>query len=176
MNIEPTSKLDSLKNLQRALEHKKAGFDVELVAFPQHGLYYTDSVPFMKEAASMDIDFIGGLDPYSIDGSIEKPIDFTVQLALDHQKGIDIHLHESGQSGVDTIEYLIKKTMENPSLKGKTFLSHCFALAALPATALAPLAEKLAEAQIGHYFHHSDGRSHHANPNLVQIWGKGGNR
>lgn len=149
VNIEPTSKLDSLKNLQRALEHKKVGFDAELVAFPQHGLYYTDSVPFMKEAASMDIDFIGGLDPYSIDGSIEKPIDFTVQLALDHQKGIDIHLHESGQSGIDTIEYLIKKTMENPSLKGKTFISHCFALAALPATALAPLAEKLAEAQIG---------------------------
>lgn len=149
VNIEPTSKLQSLKNLEIALENKKAGFEAELVAFPQHGLYYTDSVPYMKEAAQTDIDFIGGLDPYSVDGSIEKPIDFTVQLALDHNKGIDIHLHESGQSGVDTIEYLIKKVLENPTLKGKTYLSHCFALSAIDAAKQEELAEKLAEAQIG---------------------------
>lgn len=45
VNIEPTSKLQSLKNLQIALENKKDGFDSELVAFPQHGVFYTDSVP-----------------------------------------------------------------------------------------------------------------------------------
>ncbi len=149
VNIEPTSKLQSLKNLQVALENKKAGFDAELVAFPQHGLYYTDTVPLLKEAAQMDIDFIGGLDPFTIDGSIEKPIDFTVQLALDHQKGIDIHLHETGQSGIDTIEYLVKKVLENPSLKGKTYLSHCFALSAIPANKQEELAEKLAAAEVG---------------------------
>src|SRR5690606_2162291 len=103
----------------------------------------------LKEAAQMDIDYIGGLDPFTIDGSIEKPIDFTVQLALDHQKGIDIHLHESGQSGVDTIEYLINKVLENPSLKGKTYLSHCFALSAIPASKQEELAEKLAAAEVG---------------------------
>ena len=63
VNIEPTSKLQSLKNLQVALENKKTGFDAELVAFPQHGVFYTDSVPYLKEAAQMDIDFIGGVDP-----------------------------------------------------------------------------------------------------------------
>ena len=98
VNIDPTSKLQSLKNLQVALENKKNGFDSELVAFPQHGVFYTDSVPYLKEAAKMDIDFIGGLDPFTIDGAIEKTIDFTVQLALDNNKGIDIHLHESGES------------------------------------------------------------------------------
>ncbi len=39
VNIEPTSKLQSLKNLQKALENKKNGFDAELVAFPQHGVF-----------------------------------------------------------------------------------------------------------------------------------------
>ncbi|MCC5626634.1 hypothetical protein LC574_37610, partial [Nostoc sp. CHAB 5715] len=100
VNIEPTSKLQSLKNLQKAIENKKDGFGAELVAFPQHGVFYTDTMPYLKEAAQMDIDFIGGLDPFSIDGAIEKTIDFTVQLALDHNKGIDIHLHESGESGL----------------------------------------------------------------------------
>ncbi|MDQ0067408.1 amidohydrolase [Chryseobacterium lathyri] len=149
VNIEPTSKLDSLKNLQKALEHKKKSFGAELVAFPQHGVFYTDSVPYLKEAAQMDIDFIGGVDPFTIDGTIEKTIDFTVQLALDHKKGIDIHLHETGESGLNTVEYLIKKINENPSLKGKTYLSHCFILAKLDKVKQEEVAEKLAEAQIG---------------------------
>ncbi|KFF25378.1 amidohydrolase [Chryseobacterium vrystaatense] len=149
VNIEPTSKLNSLKNLQKALENKKKSFGTELVAFPQHGVFYTDSVPYLKEAAQMDIDFIGGVDPFTIDGAIEKTIDFTVQLALDHHKGIDIHLHETGESGLNTVEYLIKKVNENPSLKEKTYLSHCFILAKLDKTKQEEMAEKLAEAQIG---------------------------
>lgn len=149
VNIEPTSKLDSLKNLQVALENKKSGFGAELVAFPQHGVFYTDTVPYLKEAAKMDIDFIGGLDPSSIDGAIEKTIDFTVQLALDNNKGIDIHLHESGESGIKTIEYIIDKVNENSTLKGKTYISHCFALGNIDKNKQEELAEKLSNSKVG---------------------------
>ncbi len=149
VNIEPTSKLQSLKNLQKALENKKNSFGAELVAFPQHGVFYTDSASYLKEAAQMDIDFIGGVDPYSIDGAIEKTMDFTVQLALDYKKGIDIHLHESGESGLKTVEYLIKKVNENPVLKGKTYLSHCFILARLDKSKQEEIAEQLGAAGIG---------------------------
>jgi cytosine/adenosine deaminase-related metal-dependent hydrolase len=149
VNIEPTSGLNSLKNLQKALENKKDSFQAELVAFPQHGIYYTQSEQLMKEAAKMEIDFIGGLDPFSIDGAIEKHMDFVVQLALDHHKGIDIHLHENGESGLKTINYLIDKVIENPVLKGKTFISHSFALARLDKAQTAEMAEKLANAKVG---------------------------
>ncbi|WP_257657642.1 amidohydrolase [Parapedobacter lycopersici] len=149
VNIEPTSKLDSLKNLHVALENKRKVFGAELVAFPQHGVFYTDTAPYLKEAAKMDIDFIGGVDPYSIDGAIEKAMDFTVQLALDHNKGIDIHLHESGESGLKTVEYLIDKVNENPVLKGKTYVSHCFVLGKLDEVKQEEMAEKLSAAQIG---------------------------
>lgn len=71
------------------------------MAFPQHGVYYTNTAPLMKEVSQLkSVDFIGGLDPFSIDGSIEKQMDFIVQLALDNHKGIDIHLHETGESGI----------------------------------------------------------------------------
>lgn len=149
VNIEPTSKLDSLKNLEIALANKKDSFGAELVAFPQHGLFYTDSLPYMKEAAKLDIDFIGGLDPTNVDGAIEKTMDATIQLALDYDKGIDIHLHESGKSGHDTIDYLIKKVNENPVLKGKTFVSHSFALATLDKSKQEAVAAQLGAAQIG---------------------------
>ncbi|MCO5239660.1 MAG: amidohydrolase [Chitinophagaceae bacterium] len=149
VNIEPTSKLESLQHLQQALENRKDSFGAELVAFPQHGVFYTNSAPYMKEAAKMDIDFIGGLDPYSIDGAIERTIDFTVQLALDHNKGIDIHLHETGESGLKTVEYLIDKVNENTVLKGKTYISHCFVLGKIDNLKQEAIAEKLGAAQIG---------------------------
>lgn len=149
VNIEPTSKLQSLKNLQKALENKKEGFGAELVAFPQHGVFYTDTAPYLEEAAKMDIDYIGGVDPYTVDGSIEKTMDFTVQLALDHNKGIDIHLHETGESGLKTIEYLIDKVNENPILRDKTYVSHAFVLGKLEPTTQEAIAEQLAAAGIG---------------------------
>lgn len=149
VNIEPTSGLNSLKHLQKALENKKKGFGAELVAFPQHGVFYTDTAPYMKEAAQSGIDFIGGVDPYMVDGAIEKTMDFTVQLALDHNKGIDIHLHESGESGLKTVEYLIGKVKENPVLKGKTYISHCFVLGRLDKVKQEEMAEKIADAGIG---------------------------
>lgn len=149
-NIDPTSGLTSLEHLEQALENKKDSFQVETVAFPQHGIYYTETVPLMKEAAKLkSVSFIGGLDPLSIDGSIEKVLDFTVQLALDHNKGIDIHLHEVGESGMKTINYLIDKAIENPQLQGKTFVSHAFALAHLSPKETEQIAERLAAGKVG---------------------------
>jgi cytosine/adenosine deaminase-related metal-dependent hydrolase len=149
-NIDPTSGLRSLENLEKALQQKKDSFKTELFAFPQHGLYYTESASLMKEVAALkSVDFIGGLDPYSIDGNIEKVLDFTVQLALDHHKGIDIHLHEAGESGMKTINYLIDKVIENPQLKGKTFISHAFALGHLSLKEAEQIAERLAVAEVG---------------------------
>lgn len=148
-NVEPTSKLDSLKNLQQAILNKKNSFGVEIVAFPQHGLLYSRSESLMKEAAQMDIDFIGGLDPTTIDKDMTKSMDLTIRLALDYKKGIDIHLHESGDSGLETIEYLTKRVMENPTLKGKTFVSHAFALGRLEQPKLDQVCANLAEAGIG---------------------------
>lgn len=149
-NVDPTSGLQSFENLLVALDNINDSFQTELVAFPQHGLYYTDSAPIMKEVAKSDrVDFIGGLDPFSIDGSIEKPMEFTVQLALDYNKGIDIHLHEAGPSGMKTIQYLIDKAIENPQLQGKTFISHAFALAQLNTKEVAEIAEKMAFAKVG---------------------------
>lgn len=126
--------MKSLENLQKALEDKKDTFNSQLVAFPQHGVYYTESASIMRDAAQAGIDFIGGLDPNAVDGNIKRTIDFTVDLALEYKKGIDIHLHEGGQAGIDTIELLCKHVKENQSLQGNTYLSHCFVLAQMEKT------------------------------------------
>lgn len=149
-NVDPTSGLNSLKHLENALQNKKTSITAELVAFPQHGLYYTDTLPILRDVAKMDsVAYIGGVDPYSLDGSIEKPMEQITQLAIDNNKGIDLHLHEMGESGMKTIQYLIDKTEENPQLRGKAFVSHAFALSALNVTETEKIAEKLAHAGVG---------------------------
>lgn len=149
-NVDPTSGLKSLTNLEKALASKKDTVEAELVAFPQHGLYYTDTLPILKDVAKLDaVSFIGGVDPYSLDGSIEKSMGQITQLALDNNKGIDIHLHEMGESGMKTIEFLIDRTLENPQLKGKAFVSHAFALSRLTNVEAEKIAARLAEAGVG---------------------------
>ncbi|UIR57676.1 amidohydrolase [Sphingobacterium sp. SRCM116780] len=149
-NVDPTSGLESLKHLEKALQNKKATVDAELVAFPQHGLFYTDTLPLLKDVAKMDaVSFIGGVDPYSLDGSIEKAMGQIVQLAVDNNKGVDVHLHEMGESGIKTIEFLIDRALENPQLRGKAFISHAFALSRLSNTDAEKIAERLAHAGVG---------------------------
>ncbi|MBD1426186.1 amidohydrolase [Sphingobacterium arenae] len=149
-NVDPTSGLNSLKHLEKALHNKKASADAELVAFPQHGLFYTDTLPLLKDVAQMDaVSFIGGVDPYTLDNSIEKAMGAIVQLAVDHNKGVDVHLHEMGESGIKTITFLIDRALENPQLRGNAFISHAFALSRLSTIEAERMAERLAEAGVG---------------------------
>lgn len=148
-NIDPVSGLKSLEHLLSALNEQKNNFDWEIVAFPQHGILYSKSEGLLREAAKMGVDFIGGLDPTTVDGAMEKSLDIMFDIALDNGKGVDIHLHESPPSGKAAMEYMIKKVAENKVLNGKTFISHGFALAKMEQKEVEALAERFAEYGIG---------------------------
>ena len=148
-NIDPVSGLKSLEHLQAALANNKDSFGSEIVAFPQHGILFSNSEPLLREAASMGVDFIGGLDPTNVDGNMEKSLDTMFQIALDTNKGVDIHLHESPPSGKAAIDYMIKKVEENKQLQGKTYISHGFALARMEPKDMEKIAEQMGNLGIG---------------------------
>lgn len=54
-NIEPTSGLKSLAHLQQALDNKKEYIQTEIVAFPQHGILYSNAEGLLREAAQMGL-------------------------------------------------------------------------------------------------------------------------
>lgn len=130
-NIEPVSGLKNLQNLQAVLARRQAGFECEIVAFPQHGLLLSKSEPLMREAMQAGAHYVGGLDPTSVDGAMEKSLDTMFQIALDYDKGVDIHLHETTPAGVAAINYMVETVEKTPQLKGKLTISHAFALATL---------------------------------------------
>ncbi|WP_336797455.1 amidohydrolase family protein [Erwinia aphidicola] len=147
-NIEPVSGLKNLENLQAVLERRKSGFSCEIVAFPQHGLLLSKSEPLMREAMQAGAHYVGGLDPTNVDGDMQRSLDTMFQIALDYDKGVDIHLHETSPAGVAAIDYMLTTVEKTPQLKGKLTISHAFALATLTPQQIAETAARMAAQQV----------------------------
>ncbi|WP_300004003.1 amidohydrolase [uncultured Cedecea sp.] len=144
-NIEPTSGLQSLLQLQEALIPWREQMHCEIVAFPQHGLLRSNAVTLMKEAMSLGCDWVGGLDPGKVDGDMVRSLDITLRLALEAGKGIDYHLHEDKSTGIACIRYLLNALRKEPFLQGKLTLSHAYCLAQTETAELSELADEMAE-------------------------------
>ncbi|MDC9589915.1 amidohydrolase family protein [Xenorhabdus sp. XENO-10] len=147
-NIEPVSGLKNLENLQAVLARRQSGFSCEIVAFPQHGLLLSKSEPLMREAMQMGAHYVGGLDPANVDDSMEKSLDTMFQIALDHGKEVDIHLHETSPAGIAAINYMVETVEKTPQLKGKLTISHAFALATLNEQQVDEIAARMAIQQV----------------------------
>ena len=143
-NIDPVSGLRSLEHLNRALAERQASFECEIVAFPQHGLLHSKVDGLMRESMALGVTHVGGLDPTNVDGAMEASLDAMFQIALDHDKGVDIHLQEAGPSGVAALRYMVETVEANAALRSRVTLSHAFALATLDAGELAELGGRMA--------------------------------
>ncbi|MDT0124383.1 amidohydrolase [Paenibacillus sp. RRE4] len=124
-NIEPVSGLKRLEATKLALESYTGKISSEIVAFPQHGLLRSNSVELMGQAMSEGATHVGGLDPYTVDENIEKSLHAMVELAVKYQAGIDMHLHDGGEAGKQTLLELVRLT-EQAGLRGQVTVSHAF--------------------------------------------------
>jgi cytosine/adenosine deaminase-related metal-dependent hydrolase len=143
-NIDPVSGLKSLEHLQLALANYRDSFECEIVAFPQHGLLHSKVDGLMREAMSMGVQYVGGLDPTNVDRAMEASLDAMFQIALDHDKGVDIHIHEANPAGVAALNYMITTVEKTPALRNRLTLSHAFALSTLRPEELNEMAERMA--------------------------------
>lgn len=127
-NIDP---IVGLKNLEATLLATEAYADRqshEIVAFPQHGLLRSNVVETVRSALRMGATHIGGVDPASIDLNIEKSLQTIMELAVEANAGVDIHIHDPGHLGTFTFRRLAALT-EDAGWQGRVTISHCFGLA-----------------------------------------------
>lgn len=142
-NIDPVVGLKNLERLKLALANYSDKISHEIVAFPQHGLLRSNVEGLLREAMQLGVTHVGGIDPTVFDGDMEKSLQTMVQIAADYKAGIDIHLHEGGETGLKTIRRLADLT-EEAGLQGKVTISHAFALASLTDGADVEMANRLA--------------------------------
>lgn len=142
-NIDQTVGLKNLEKLKLALANYSDKISHEIVAFPQHGLLRSNVEGLIREAMQLGVTHVGGLDPTLVDADMEKSLNTMVQIAVDYKAGIDIHLHEGGETGIKAIRRLADLT-EEAGLQGKVTVSHAFSLASLTTGADVEMADRLA--------------------------------
>jgi cytosine deaminase len=122
--------------------------DIDLVAFPQSGLLVRPgTVELLEQALRLGAETVGGLDPCAIDRDPKGHLDTVFGLADKFGRGVDIHLHESGEMGAFSMELIIERTIAL-GMQGKVVVSHAFCLGMPDASVVDPLLTALAEARI----------------------------
>ncbi len=129
-NVDQIIGIQHIERLQQVFESYKHKLEGEIVAFPQHGLLLSGSVQLVKEAMRNGANLVGGVDPATVDEDIEKSLSVMVDIAVQFNAGIDLHLHDRGHLGIFTMKRLADM-VEDANLHKKVTISHGFGLAAL---------------------------------------------
>lgn len=142
--VDADCRLERLEGVLAAREQHRDRAQVQVVAFPQAGLFLEPGVPELMDAALRDgADAVGGIDPCALDRDPVRHLDLVVDLAERHDVPIDVHLHEPGELGRFSLDLLLER-VEAHGLRGRVTVAHVFALADMPEADLRATAERLA--------------------------------
>lgn len=127
--VDEATGTKSIEALLSARDRLEGLLDLQIVAFPQRG-FVGDPASFehAREGLRMGADLVGGIDPASVNGDVERSIDAWFDLATEFDVDVDAHLHDPGSLGMYTLDRLAAKTVEH-GYEGRVTASHCFALA-----------------------------------------------
>ncbi|MFB6770204.1 amidohydrolase [Streptomyces sp. NPDC056337] len=148
-DVAPAYGLDGVEGVAEARDRLADALDVQIVAFPQHGVVRTPGTAELLATAAREglVDMIGGIDPISFDQAPEEQLDLVFDVADRHGIGVDIHLHDRDEKGTRVMRGIIDRT-RSLSLRGRVTVSHVFCLPFLAERALRTMAEDLAELDI----------------------------
>ena len=105
-NVDPIIGLKNLEATVQALETFSGKISSEVVAFPSHGLLRSDVVDLIRQAMQLGATHVGGVDPAKVDEDIEKSLNTIMDIAVEANAGVDIHIHDRNQLGLFTMQRL----------------------------------------------------------------------
>lgn len=143
-NIDPVVGLKNLEATMQALDSFSGKMSHEVVAFPQHGLLRPGVEKLIREAMQQGATLVGGVDPHTVDQDIDKSLYTILDIAVEANAGVDIHIHDRDHLGMHTMNRLADFT-EQAGLHGKVTVSHAFGFAGVSTGKVVELAERFAE-------------------------------
>ncbi|HFK1721051.1 amidohydrolase family protein [Bacillus thuringiensis] len=146
-NVDPIIGLGNLEATLAALETYKNRLSGRIVAFPQHGLLRSNSVQLVKDAMRMGAHLVGGVDPATVDNDIEKSLHTIMDIAVEFNADVDIHLHDANNLGTFTMKRLASLT-EEAGWQGRVTISHALGLGGVTDKEAEEVAERLAAVNI----------------------------
>jgi cytosine deaminase len=148
VDVDTDRWLEGLIILLALREEYRDRLTMQLVAFPQSGvLSQPGMIELLGAAIREGADLVGGLDPVGFDGDLDGHLDAIFGVADRHGVGLDIHLHEPGEMGAQSLEAIASRTRAL-GLGGRVNVSHAFALGDLEPGRLLEVADQLAMAGV----------------------------
>ena len=149
VDIDQYAKLDLLHAVVAAREKFKGVFDLQLIAFPQHGLARNpESVDLVWQAMENGATLVGGIPHHEKnmeDGARQIEIIFEIAKAKD--VNLDVHIDETDDPYWQSLELLAEKTIDE-GYQGRVTAGHCTSMAAWDKKTLNRIIDKVKEADI----------------------------
>ncbi|WP_462413637.1 amidohydrolase [Neobacillus sp. Marseille-QA0830] len=147
VDIYPEVKLQNLDGVKLALESYSHRLSSEIVAFAQHGLLRPGTVGLVRQALRNGAGIVGAVDPATVDQNIEASLVQLMELAVEANADIDLHLHDPGHLGTFTMKRLAFLTKQ-AGWEGRVAVSHAFGLGDVSQEEAIEMAEILKDAGI----------------------------
>ncbi|WP_314577159.1 amidohydrolase family protein [Enterococcus gilvus] len=144
--FDPAQGFTGFNMIMKLKEEYKDRIDMQVVAFPQEGIFKAPGTEkMMYEAMDMGADVVGGI-PYN-DAPANEHIDLVFEIAKKYDKDIDLHQDFADEADDTSIEYLCDKILEE-GYEGRVSVGHLTALHAMPKEQLDRVIDKMAKAKI----------------------------
>lgn len=149
VDIDQYAKLDLLEGVVAAQEKFKDVFDLQIIAFPQHGLAKNpESVDLMWQAMENGAQLVGGIPHHEKDmDDAARQIEIAFEIAKAKDANIDMHIDETDDPYWQSLELLADKTIEE-GYQGRVTAGHCTSMAAWDQKTLERIIYKVKEAGI----------------------------
>ncbi len=149
VDIDHIAELNLFNGLKTAREKFEGVFDIQIVAFPQHGMAKNPmAVDLMWEALENGADVVGGMPHGETDmDDAARQIEIAFEMAQKHDADIDMHVDETDDPYWHSLELLAEKTIEE-GYQGRVVAGHCCAMAAWDDKLTERVIEKVKSADI----------------------------
>ncbi len=146
-NVDPIIGTQNYRCAKEILETYTDKLTYQLVAFPQHGLLRSNSLPYMRQAMEEGADVVGGVDPGLLDKDVKNSLRATFQLAAEYDRPVDIHLHEQNSLGLYSMNRICDMT-EEYGWQGRVTIGSAVALSGIDPGSLQAISRRLSQLDI----------------------------
>ena len=131
VDIDDIGQLKLLEGVKAAKEKFAGIVDVQIIAFPQHGLVRDPgTVELMYAAMESGADIVGGIPHFERDmDEAARHIEIAFEIAKKYDADIDMHVDEVDDPNWYSVELLAEKTI-GESYQGRVAAGHCCSMAA----------------------------------------------
>ncbi|HZJ82449.1 MAG TPA: amidohydrolase family protein [Clostridia bacterium] len=130
VDIDNMANLVGLEGIVAAKEECKDICDIQIIAFPQEGIFNNKGTEaLMWEAMEKGADVVGGMPAAEwLDSHAKDHVDLVFEMAKEYDALIDMHIDQSKDMFDRTLEYTAVRSMEE-GMEGRVTGGHCTSIA-----------------------------------------------